>query len=141
MASIGNVRDYRILTNNPLVQTVLEGKGLYTLDFAPEKNFREILVKARDLIYAGHILYTHPLAGSVKPNETPYKSLVVSMEPHGFDMEHAELICNAIAVVDKFKPIGWELPERILRDFQLIDYTLLCGAINIDAEAGLSNTK
>ena len=138
MGSIGNPRDYLILTNNPMVKEHLEGRGRFTIRFEPERSFREILVEARDLVYAGHILYTHPLAGSVKPNETPYKSLIVSVDPHGFDAEHGELMANAIAVFDKFKPIGWELEERILRDFQLIDYSLLCGALNIDAAAGLS---
>ena len=121
-----------------MVKEHLEGRGRFTIRFEPERSFREILVEARDLVYAGHILYTHPLAGSVKPNETPYKSLIVSVEPHGFDADHAGLMANAIAVFDKFRPIGWELEERILRDFQLIDYSLLCGALNIDAAAGLS---
>ena len=138
MGTIGNARDYLILTNNPLVRECMEGRGLYTIRFEPERSFREILVEARDLVYAGHILYTHPLAGSVKPNETPYKSLIVSVDPHGFDAEHGELMANAIAVFDKFKPIVRQLPERVLRDFQLIDYTLLCGAIGFDAAAGLS---
>ena len=127
MGTIGNPRDYLILTNNPLVPACMEGKGLYTIDFRPELSYREILT-----------LYTHPLAGSVKPNETPYKSVIVSMVPHQFDSQQAEIIANAIAVFDKFKPIGWELNERILRDFQLIDYTLLAGAIGFDAAAGLS---
>ena len=138
MGTIGNPRDYLILTNNPLVPACMEGKGLYTIDFRPELSFREVLVLARDKVYAGHTLYTHPLAGSVKPNETPYKSVIVSMVPHPFEPQHAESIANAIAVCDKFKPIGWELNERILRDFQLIDYTLLAGAIGFDAAAGLS---
>ena len=138
MGTIGNPRDYLILTNNPLVPACMEGKGLYTIDFRPELSFRDVLVLARDKVYAGHTLYTHPLAGSVKPNETPYKSVIVSMVPHQFDPQHAEIIANAIAVFDKFKPIGWELNERILRDFQLIDYTLLAGAIGFDAAAGLS---
>ena len=138
MGTIGNPRDYLILTNTPLVPACMEGKGLYTIDFRPELSFREVLVLARDKVYAGHTLYTHPLAGSVKPNETPYKSVIVSMVPHQFDPQHAEIIANAIAVFDKFKPIGWELNERILRDFQLIDYTLLAGAIGFDAAAGLS---
>ena len=138
MGTIGNPRDYLILTNNPLVPACMEGKGLYTIEFHPEKSYREILVMARDKVYGGHTLYTHPLAGSVKPNETPYKSVIVSMVPHQFDSQQAEIIANAIAVFDKFKPIGWELNERILRDFQLIDYTLLAGAIGFDAAAGLS---
>ena len=138
MGTIGNPRDYLILTNNPLVQDRMDGRGLYTIRFEPERGFREILVEARDLVYAGHILYTHPLAGSVKPNETPYKSLIVSREPHGFDAQHGEMIASAIAVFDKFKPLGRTFPPSVLEDFQLIDYTLLAGAIGFDAQAGLS---
>lgn len=138
MASINNPRDFLILTNNPLVVSCMEGRGLYTIRFEPERSFREILVEARDLVYAGHILYTHPLAGSVKPNETPYKSLVVSLSAHGFDAVNSELIANAIGVFDKFKPLNRTYTESVLRDFQLIDYSLLAGAIGFDAQAGLS---
>ena len=141
MASIGNPRDYLILTNNPLVVACMDGKILGTIEFHEGKSYRDILVMVRDKVYAGHTLYTHPLAGSVKPNETPYKSVVVSVEPHGFNEMESEIISNAIAVCDKFKPIGWQLAERHHKDFQLIDYTLLSGAINFDAEAGLSNKK
>ena len=66
-------------------------------------------------------------------------SVIVSVEPHGFDSDQGEIMANAIAVFDKFTPIGWNLNERILADFQLIDYTLLAGAINFDAAAGISN--
>ena len=138
MAMLHNPRDFLILTNNPLVPACMEGRGLYTVRFQPERSFREILMEARDLVYAGHILYTHPLAGSVKPNETPYKSLIVSREAHGFDAQHGEMIASAIAVFDKFKPLGRTFPPSVLEDFQLIDYTLLAGAIGFDAQAGLS---
>ena len=138
MSAMGNPRDYLILTNNPLVRRCMEGQGLYTIRLEEDKSFREILVEARDLVYAGHVLYTHPLAGSVKPNETPYKSLIVSREPHGFDAQHGEMIASAIAVFDKFKPLGRTFPPSVLEDFQLIDYTLLAGAIGFDAQAGLS---
>lgn len=138
MAVMHNPRDFLILTNNPLVPACMEGQGLYTIRFQPERSFREILVEARDLVYGGHILYTHPLAGSVKPNETPYKSLIVSLAAHGFDAQHGEMIANAIAVFDKFRPLDRSPGESVLRDFQLIDYTLLAGAIGFDAQAGLS---
>lgn len=138
MAMLHNPRDFLILTNNPLVPACMEGRGLYTVRFQPERSFREILVEARDLVYAGHVLYTHPLAGSVKPNETPYKSLIVSRKAHGFDAQHGEMIASAIAVFDKFKPLGRTFPPSVLEDFQLIDYTLLAGAIGFDAQAGLS---
>ncbi len=94
---------------------------------------------ARDMVYAGHTLYTHPLSGSVKPNETPYKSVIVSIEPHGFNSDQGEIMANAIAVFDKFPPVSRVLSDQILADFQLIDYTLLAGAIDFDAAAGISN--
>ncbi len=141
MSTIGNPRDFLILTNNPLVVSCMEGRGLYTIEFHPEKSYREILVMARDMVYGGHTLYTHPLSGSVKPNETPYKSVIVSMEPHGFDQQFAEIMSNAIGVCDKFVPCTRQYTQQELEDFQLIDYTLLCGAIGFDAVAGLSNKK
>ena len=127
--------DIRIITNNPLVVRCLG--DYYQIEYH-EISFREILVKVRDLVYEGYELHTHPIAGSVKPNETPYKSIVVSKKKKTFNMEHAELCANAIITFDKFTPIGWTLPERILQDFQLIDYTLLAGALDFDAAAGLS---
>ena len=141
MPSIGNPRDFLILTNNPLVRDCMEGHGLFTIRCMPEKNYREILVMARDLVYKGHTLYTHPLSGSVKPNETPYKSVIVSVEPHTFDAQQAEIIANSVAVFDKFPPCSKELSEQVHRDFQLIDYSLLAGAINFDVNAGLSNIR
>ena len=90
MGMIGNPHDFLILTNNPLVVDCLDGRGDYTIEYHPELDHRAVLVKARDLIHKGHILYTHPLAGSVKPNETPYKSLIVSLESHGMESESAD---------------------------------------------------
>lgn len=128
-------RDYLILTNNPLVVRCLNGR--YTIRYE-EAGYRDILVKARDLVYVGHTLYTHPLSGSVKPNETPYKSVVVSKVPHEFSAEQAEIMSNAVAAFDKFTPRRRELTDQLREDFQLIDYTLLCGGIGFDATAGLS---
>ena len=53
MATMGNPRDYLILTNNPLVHRCMEGQGLYTIRLEEDKSFREILVEARDMVYAG----------------------------------------------------------------------------------------
>ncbi|MCR5482537.1 MAG: GrdX family protein [Clostridia bacterium] len=139
MAIKGNQRDYLIVTNNPLVDKTLSGKGYYTIDFTPELTFREILVKVRDLVYEGRTLYTHPLSGSVKPKETPYKSVIVSVEPHGMETDEALIIASAIEVTDKFQDLDWSHCERAMKDFQLIDYCLLCGALGIDAPAGLSD--
>ena len=132
-----SILEYRIITNNPLVKRCVPQK--YCVEFHEGIGYRDVLVLVRDLVYAGHRLYTHPLAGSVKPNDTPYKSIVVSRLPKKMEHDEAMLISGSIETFDKFKPIGWQLAERHLRDFQLIDYTLLCGALQIDALAGLSN--
>ena len=129
---------FLVITNNPLVVECMPA------DLAVEYHdvtYREVLVLVRDMVYAGHRLYTHPLSGSVKPNETPYKSVVVSKKPKKMEMDEATIISSSIETFDKFTPIRRELPERVLKDFRLIDYTLLCGAVGLDAVAGLSNKK
>ena len=126
---------YRIVTNNPLVRDCLG--DWYEIDYR-EVSFREILVIVRDLVHLGHQLYTHPIAGSVKPNETPYKSVVVDKAPGVFSMDEANLMSNALITFDKFKPLNVKYSDYHLQDFQLIDYTLLCGALDVDAIAGLS---
>lgn len=128
----------KIVTNNPLVVETLSED--YMVDFE-EISYRDVLVKVRDLVYSGYRMYTHPLSGSVKPNETPYKSIVVSRSPQKMELDEAEIISNSIVTYDKFVPCSRVFTEQVYKDFQLIDYTLLCGALNVDAVAGLSKRK
>ena len=128
----------RIITNNPLVRNCLS--DWYQVDYH-EISYREILVMVRDLVYSGYKLYTHPIAGSVKPNETPYKSIVVGKAPGEFSIEESNLMANAMITFDKFKPLNVVYSDYHLQDFQLIDYTLLCGALDFDAIAGLSKAN
>ena len=106
-----------------------------------ERKFRDILVKVRDMVYNGYELFTHPMAGSVKPNETMYKSIVVGTDQKGTDIDHCKLMMNALITCDKFKPTGVQYSDYHYKDFQLIDYTLLCGALDFDAIAGLSKAN
>ena len=39
--------------------------------------YEDVLIKVRDLVYDKHVLLTHPQASSLKPNQTPYRSVVV----------------------------------------------------------------
>ena len=130
MGTIGNPRDYLILTNNPLVPACMEGKGLYTIDFRPELSYREILTLVRDKVYLGHTLYTHPLAGSVKPNETPYKSILVGKTTGKMDPQDASIIENSIITADKFSVKFPNMPQSVREDFQLIDSTLIRSALS-----------
>lgn len=93
--------------------------------------YLDVLSKARDKIHEGHNLLTHPLSGSVKPNETPYKSLAISIECGSLDMNSLMIIEESIATARKFitgkKTPHWT--ERILEDFQMIDYYLIKSGI------------
>ena len=78
-----------IVTNNPKVRDELGQE--FDVDYA-DITYREILCKVRDMIYEGHKLLTHPLSGSVKPNETPYKSILVAKKTGKMDVQDASLL-------------------------------------------------
>ena len=70
---------YLIVTNNPMAAKEFAGQGEVRL--YPEDTYREILVRARDLVYIGHRLCNHPLYGSLRPHEPPYRTVVLSDRP------------------------------------------------------------
>jgi len=118
-----------VITNNELSEANLKGK--YDIVFV-EGSLMDVLKAVRDYIHKGHKLLTHPLMGSVKPNETPYKTVLIS-KSYGktIDVDSLMLIENSIHTAEKFLRINktpkWT--EKILEDFKLIDYDLICNAI------------
>jgi len=82
-------------------------------------------------VHKGAKLLTHPLTGSVKPNETPFKSIMMSEEVGALDVDSLTMIESAIEVTNKFLNNSEikEWPERILDDFRLIDFRLIRSAI------------
>ena len=113
---------YMVITNNPLVRSRLDDKHevIYL-----ELSYEELLKVVRDRIYEGHRLLTHPLSGSVKPKETPYKSVLISERKEKVDGESVRLIENAILVCQKFQDKSKYYKEEVYKDFQLVDWTLL----------------
>lgn len=128
-------RKYLVVTNNPFPKQALPPE--VAVRFLAGQTLRDVLVAARDLVYQGHALHSHPLSGSVKPNETPYKSIVLSQTPHVFSQEECGIIANGLALCDSFPAQNRSYTELQLRDFQIIDYTLLCGALELDPTAGI----
>ena len=126
------------MTNNPMVSDALGEK--YDVIYE-ESSLPEFFQAVREKICEGHILLTHPLSGSVKPGETPYKSVLISStaaESGRFSEEivlSVRLIENALAACKKFKMKPDRFGKNVLTDLQLIDYTLLESAID-SAETG-----
>ncbi len=115
-------KNYRIITNNPLVLDRL--KETHNVVYR-KISYEEILREVRDRIHEGHILLSHPLSGSVKPNETPYKSIMISERKGEVDEGSLRLIENAIQACRKFIFKSDLYEESVYDDFQLIDWTLL----------------
>ena len=122
-----------IITNNSMVKEYYQDR--YEILFLQEK-YRDVLTNARDRIHNGDKLLTHPLSGSIKPGETPYKSLVISKEAgKTLDLNSLEMIESAIAVHDKFITKcrcrdSSRYTEKVLEDFREVDFTLLHSALN-----------
>ncbi len=120
---------YLLITNNPLVGKIYgDSKFLLYL----EGSYLEVLCYARDQIHKGHELLSHPLSGSIKPNETPYKSLLISSESKTLDYRSVTMIEESIVTTKKFLSIRDRtqgLREDLLKDFQEIDYHLIKSAL------------
>ncbi len=119
-------KHFKILTNNPLVKRELS--GIEDICYF-ELTYEGVLLKARDLIFDGYKLLSHPLSGSVKPGETPYKSILVSTSQESLDMQSIKLIEKALESCKKFVDRTDGLKDDVLSDFQIIDMTLLESAL------------
>jgi hypothetical protein len=112
---------YRALTNNPLVREWGGASdGIHII--WQEGSLLDLLTKARDLVHLGWRLLNHPLASSIKPNQTPYKTLVLAKEA-ALDLQSLRIIdgARAAAVALGSFPGG---SQRVLADLQYIDWDL-----------------
>lgn len=94
-------------------------------------SYEEVLIKARDLVYDRHRLLTHPQAGSLKPNQTPYRSIIVYPSDNSSNMDDVMMIEKAIETFNKFREIK-ETPkyeEKIANDYKTIDLSMIDNVI------------
>ena len=117
----------KLLTNNPKFLNY-QNKKIKIKYY--ETNYFEILKKTRDLVHKNYEILTHPLYGSIKPNETLYRSIVVQ-KSDSLSINSLSLISEAIDTFMKFKN-NKETPlwsEKIKEDFSVIDFDLITNAI------------
>jgi len=121
-----------ILTNNP-------SPSLRPTDiFLSAPSMLLVLERARDYVHLGHHLLTHPFAGSLKPNENPFRSLVLTYERLSVDPQSVQIIEGCLALARRMlveKPLS-EIPPSVLADFRLIDHALLQSGIESLIAAG-----
>lgn len=117
----------KLLTNNSAFLNY--DKKNIEVDYR-DTDYLGILKIARDYVHENYRILTHPLYGSVKPNETVYRSVVL-VEGDLTDTDSVVLLASAIETFEKFKgnrkTPAWI--ERVKEDFSVIDYDLITNAI------------
>lgn len=120
----------KLITNNPMTRDYFKDQRDIELEYIDTLGYMDVLKRARDEIHLGEVLLTHPLSGSVKPNETPYKSLALDHDSL-HDMDSLWLIEQAIATFIKFEQ-NKALPqwtEQVREDFMVVDFDLIKNAL------------
>ena len=119
-----------LITNNILV--FQEYKDKLEIIYDENLDYVSILEMVRNRIHEGYQLLTHPLSGSIKPNETPYKSILLSNKKSDLDTSGLMIVEESILTARKFlndkKTPNWT--ETILDDFRVIDYSLISNVLN-----------
>ena len=115
-------RKLLILTNNPRVQSKFAAIEQHACE-----SYEQVLHQVRNRVHLGARVLTHPLAGSVKPGETPYRSVAIDDWQGGLDMQSLEVIEGAIERFNIMISCARQrtYDQKTLEDFQLIDYQLL----------------
>lgn len=91
-------------------------------------SYEDVLIKTRDMVYNRHILLTHPQASSLKPNQTPYRSVVVYPKGEGDNMKDIMLIEKCIETYRQWQeiaPTPKNYAEKVANDFKTIDLSVI----------------
>lgn len=116
---------YTCITNN----NELSG-CLYEAQFM-EAPALSVLKRGRDLIHLGWELEANPLYGNLKPNQQPYRTLVLKFEKGKsgpqIDFYSLQLIESAISVYSESKILRepGDMSEEIDLDYKFVDFALM----------------
>ena len=122
---------YRIVTNNP---TVFDKFGK-THDVAyHDVSSKDILRIVSDYVKEGYSLLNHPLYGSVKPNETPYRTILIAEEGSTplsvSNDESSKMMFKAKTTFEKFTEQEEISDVSLLEDYQVVDLALATSAVD-----------
>ncbi len=121
-----------LVTNNSLCYDKYQSR--IKVDYLKEGSYLDVLVKVRDYAQKGYRIETHPMAGSIKPNQTPFRTVLLSDEKMDGDesITNELMIEDAVLMTKKFlsdhPTREWE--ESIVKDFGQVDLELISGAID-----------
>lgn len=126
-------KKYVLVTNNTKALEVYGNHADIGVEYLEDMDYLDVLIRVRDRVHEGWHLMSHPQASNLKPNQCPYKTILISRGRAAEDFDRdVELIESSITAFHKFTrgmvPPHWS--ERALRDFQTIDLSVVESAIN-----------
>jgi hypothetical protein len=115
-----------IITNNPMVKNMDNAEICFI-----QGDCRQVLYQVLNKVADGHSLLSHPLAGSIKPEENPYRSIVLSASKSDADLSTLAMLEKCLGKVEAgFKDsIKTEHLKLWTQDFQMIDKELVNSAL------------
>lgn len=131
---------YRCISNNP----DLRGRAAH-LELI-DGNALDVLTASRDRIHCGWRLASSPFYGNFKPDQQPYRTIVLyedrEADMASVDLESLRLIEDAMAAYGNSRALRLpdDFPKQIDMDFRLVDFALMedtfreCGILNLPAE-------
>jgi len=123
------LKNMKIITNNSYICELFNE----IIDVIYIKGgYLDVLYAARDKIHLGDILVSHPLMGSLKPNETPYRSILLDEKKGPLCYQSLSIIESSI---ESYKKLAKDNPtpqwsEKVLKDFQLLDAKFIESALS-----------
>jgi hypothetical protein len=125
-------KKYVLVTNNPKADDVYKSNAAIGVEYLTNASYLDVLIRVRDRVYDGWSLMTHPQASNLKPNQCPYKTILISRDREGQDFARdVELIETAISGYHKFTD-GMKAPcwgEKALGDFMTVDLSVVESAL------------
>jgi hypothetical protein len=117
---------YRYLTNNPIMVDDIYGKVEYS-----DTGILELFHKVEQEIFKGFKLLSHPLTSSIRPDISPYKTVILSAATGAIDEESLSIIQKSIdytyRLISSHEPPDWGEDEKL--DFQFVDRSIINYAV------------
>lgn len=113
----------KYITNNPMIIK----KG-YKDTFVVVGNTLSVLLAAKYEIRNGYQLASHPLTSSIRPDISPYKTIILTHSQPENGWDSLKIINYAIDYTENLlknhpKPYTWD--KKSLKDFQYIDMDVI----------------
>ena len=108
-----------IISNNEDIEDLVP--SAFSFFLLPGASAAEILAAARDRVHLGAKLLAHPMAGRLRPNETPYMTVVLEDREGPLDLPSFEIIEYCLAEEKKYENSRKKYDALVLPDLRFIN--------------------